>query len=47
MLNIKLKLEEVKNIYAKYNMLFPDVAWFDDQKEKDNPKVLKISKHKL
>ena len=39
-------LEEVKNIYAKYNMLFPDVAWFDDQKEKDNAKVLKISKHK-
>lgn len=47
MLNIKLKLEKVKNIYAKYNMLFPDVAWFDDQKEKDNAKVLKISKHKL
>lgn len=34
-------LEEVKKIYAKYNMEFRDVVWLDNQNEKIYSKTLK------
>ena len=34
-------LEEVINIYAKYNMEFRDIVWLDDQNNKGHTKVLK------
>lgn len=34
-------LEEVINIYAKYNMKFEDIVWLDNQNDKDQSKVLK------
>lgn len=33
-------LEEVTNIYAKYNMPFKDIVWLDSQKDKRYTKVL-------
>jgi len=37
-------LEEVTNIYAKYNMEFKDIAWLDNQNDKEYSKVLKYLK---
>ena len=34
-------LEEVVDIYAKYNMEFKDIVWLDEQDEREHPKVLK------
>lgn len=34
-------LEEVTDIYAKYNMVFRDIVWLDNQKDKGPHKVLK------
>lgn len=34
-------LEEVINIYAKYNMVFKDIVWLDNQNKKEQCKVLK------
>lgn len=36
--------EEIKNIYAKYNMEFKDIIWLDNPKEKTHTKVLKPQK---
>lgn len=33
-------LEEVTNIYAKYNMEFRDIVWLDNQNDKGHSKVL-------
>lgn len=37
-------LEEVTNIYAKYNMEFRDIVWLDKQNDKGHSKVLKHQK---
>lgn len=37
-------LEEVINIYAKYNMVFKDIVWLDNQNDKGYSKVLKPQK---
>lgn len=37
-------LEEVTNIYDKYNMKFRDIVWIDAQNEKEQSKVLKLQK---
>ena len=37
-------LEEVKNIYTKYNMEFRDIVWLDNQNDKGHSKVLKQQK---
>lgn len=34
-------LEEVKNIYDKYNMEFQDIKWTDETKEENHTRVLK------
>ena len=36
-----VSLEEVKNIYNKYNMEFQDIKWTDETKEENHAKVLK------
>lgn len=37
-------LEEVTNIYAKYNMEFKDIVWLDNQNDKAYSRVLKPQK---
>lgn len=37
-------LEEVTNIYTKYNMEFRDIVWLDNQNDKGHSKVLKQQK---
>lgn len=37
-------LEEVTNIYTKYNMEFRDIVWLDKQNDKGHSKVLKQQK---
>ena len=37
-------LEEVTNIYAKYNMEFRDIVWLDNQNDKAHSKVLEPQK---
>lgn len=37
-------LEEVTNIYAKYNMGFRDIVWLDNQNDKGHSKILKQPK---
>ena len=37
-------LEDVTNIYAKYNMEFRDIVWLDNQNDKGHSKVLKQQK---
>lgn len=36
-----ITLEEVTNIYAKYNMEFRDIVWLDNQNDKGPSKILK------
>lgn len=36
-----VSLEEVTDIYAKYNMPFSDIVWLDDQNDKGYSKILK------
>lgn len=37
-------LEDVTNIYSKYNMEFRDIVWLDNQNDKGHSKVLKQQK---
>lgn len=39
-----ITLEEVTNIYAKYNIEFRDIVWLDNQNDKGPSKILKSQK---
>ena len=36
-----ITLEEVENIYNKYNMEFEDIKWLDEEKGENRSRVLK------